>query len=251
MKTSLITKKLLVLFALVIMTLACVFLSCTSNDPANSGLPGKPEALAANDHSSAGVIKGVLVGSTGVFKFSIKNGNDSIYCKVTFDGKTGLLLAPSMSTWTAGQVIAATFTGNVGGTEVSVYLKCNADGGSPTATFTIPGHQVSVSLYKETSTSLVKGYEGTYSTVNVSSGAKIDNGTFNFILYNGLVAGTHSGTDGSGTFTATVSGTKMTFLDDNSTRSQVLDIDDTTVSGSMFTSSDNTEKTTVAGKRTL
>lgn len=232
-----------------ILSLVSVFLtgfllvSCINlNEPK---LPSGPEALAAYDHSSAGIVKGVLVGSSGVFKFSIKNGNDSVYCLVTFDGATGMLLPTTdMSAWNPGDAFSATFTGTVGGTDVSVYFKCNSDGTSPVATFTIPGHDVTVSLYKETSTLLVKGYEGTYINYDIATNKELDHGTFNFVEYNGAVSGTHSGTDGTGSFTGTVANSKLTIDKDE------LDITDTSVSGSII-HSENTEKIVVTGKRTL
>lgn len=233
------------IFAAFVILMTGIFLtSCINiNEPK---LPSTPQALAAYDHSSAGIVKGVLVGSSGVFKFSIKNGNDSVYCLVTFDGATGMLLPTTdMSSWNPGDAFAATFSGTVGGTNVSVYFKCNNDGTSPSASFTIPGHNVSVSLYKETSTLIVKGYEGTYINYDVATNKEIDHGTFNFVEYNGNVAGTHSGTDGSGSFTGTVANGKLTI--DNGQ----LDITDTSVSGTVLHSENNSEKLVVTGKRTL
>ncbi len=231
------------------------FLSaCTGNTPSLK-LPTEPEALIAYDNSSGGIVKGILVGSTGNFKFNLKNGSDSVYCKITFDGQTGMLLpTTSMASWTPGQAFAATFTGIVGGVTVNVYFKCNADGTSPSATFTIPNHTIVVSIYKETSTVLVKGYEGTYTTYTVSSGAVYDKGTFNFIECNGKVYGTHSSITfasdprytGPAAFSATVSNGKL--IVDGDTKS--FDITETSLSGSSL-STDGTERTTISGTRTL
>lgn len=224
-----------------IILISLVFISCTTNDPAVK-LPTSPEALASFDASSAGIIKGILVGSTGNFKFSIKNGNDSIYCKVTFDGNTGTLISTDFQSWTPGQAInRAKFTGKVGTTDVVVYLSCGTDGSNTSVEFSIPGHTVVVSVLKETSTCLVKGYEGTYSTFDLKTNAKKDNGTFNFITKNGMVIGYHKGTDGSGEFEGTISANKLTIASD------VLDIDETTVSGTLIGDS----KIVVTGKRTL
>jgi len=234
--------------------------SCTKSDttqPASSStvnplLPSQPEALAAYDHSSAGVVKGVIVGSSGNFKFSIKNGNDSIYCKLTFDGKTGMLYSTSFANWSPGQAITkAVFTGIIGGVNVSVTLSCNADGTNPSITVSIPGHNVNVCIYKETSSQLVKGYEGTYTTYDAKTGAKADTGTFNFVTYNSVANIYHSGSDGSGNDAATVSGTKLIFHDPtNASPDQSLYIDDFTVSGTLVVSS-GTKNAIVAGKRTL
>lgn len=224
-----------------IILISLVFISCTTNDPAVK-LPTSPEAIAAYDASSAGIIKGILVGSTGNFKFSIKNGNDSIYCKVTFDGNTGTLISTDFQSWIPGQAInRAKFTGKVGTTDVVVYLSCGADGSNTSVEFSIPGHTVVVSVIKETSTSLVKGYEGTYSTYDLKTNVKKYDGTFNFITKNGFVIGYHKGTDGSGEFEGTISGNKLTIDAD------ILDIDDATVSGTLIGDS----KIVVSGKRTL
>lgn len=228
------------LFAIILISL--LFISCTTNDPAIK-LPTSPEAIAAYDASSAGIIKGILVGSTGNFKFSVKNGNDSVYCKVTFDGNTGTLLSTDFQSWTPGQAInRAKFTGKVGTVDVVVYLSCGTDGSNTSVEFTIPGHTIVVSVIKETSTALVKGYEGTYITYDLKTNAKKDNGTFNFITKNSAVIGYHKGTDGSGQFEGTISGSTLTIGTD------VLTIDETTVSGTVM----NTDsKITVTGKRTL
>jgi hypothetical protein len=242
MKTNQLKRSLVAVMATVLFSMA--FSSCTTNDPIKN-LATKPEALAAYDNSSAGIVKGVLVGSTGVFKFSIKNGNDSVYCKVTFDGQTGMLLpTTSMATWQPGTSFAATFSGTIGGVAVSVYFKCNPDGSSPSATFTIPNHTISVNLYKETSTVLVKGYEGTYKVITIATNTEKYNGTFNFIQNNTVVSGTRSGTDGTGTFTGTVASGKLTIGTD------VIDISETTVSGTIL-KTEGTEKIVVTGTRTL
>ncbi len=242
MKTNQLKRSLVAVLATILFSM--VFPSCTTNDP-SSKLATKPEALVAYDNSSAGIVKGTLVGSTGIFKFSIKNGNDSVYCKVTFDGQTGMLLpTTNLTSWQPGTSFGATFSGTVGGVAVSVYFKCSADGSSPSATFTIPNHTISVNLYKETSTGLVKGYEGTYKVITIATNVEKYNGTFNFVQNNGVVSGTRSGTDGTGTFTGTVAAGKLTIETD------VIDISETTVSGTVMKTG-GTEKIVVTGTRTL
>lgn len=228
----------------------CLFMvACTSDDdnttPAST-LPVKPEAVAGLDHSSAGIVKGVLVGSTGTFKFSIKNGNDSIYCRMTFDGKTGLLLPETnLSSWKPGTAFESSFSGTVGTQQVFASFSCNSDGGSPIAFFEIAGHDVAVSLAKETSSMLIKGYEGSY-TVRKSTSDKtfIRKGIFNFILYNNQVTGQRSDNDVNYSFTGTVSNGKLTINND------VLYITDTKVSGLIPKPGDG-EEILVSGERTL
>lgn len=235
-------KKMNIVFKTFFIVFATLMLlnSCSSNEPE---LPKSPEAKAAYDQSSAGIIKGVLVGSSGVFKFSIMNGNDSVYCKVDFDGKSGTLTSTDFSGWTPGSAInRAKFSGKVGDLDVVVYLSCDSNGANTSVEFTIPGHTVIATAIKETSTSIVKGYEGTYVSNNLKTNEKNDEGTFNLITINGIVKGYHKGLEGGDSFDGTISGNDLTIGKD------VLHIDETTISGTVITSE---SKITVTGKRTL
>jgi len=122
-----------------------------------------PEALAANDASSAGIYKSVMLGSTGTVKISLYNGNTDVTAFVTFDNKSATFTTTDLSSWTPGQAISnAMFTGTIDGETVTVYFSVDANGANPTVTCTIPGHTVVVETYKEYSNALVKSFEGNY-----------------------------------------------------------------------------------------
>lgn len=224
----------------------CTLSACTetNNEPK---LATAPEAKAAYDNTSGGVIKGVMVGSSGVFKFSLKNGNDSIYCAVTFDGVSGKLTTTDLTSWTPGQAISnARFTGKLGATDVVVTLSCAANGSGIIVNFEIAGHFVIATPVKETSTFIVKAYEGTYKTTKVSDKSLVDEGIFNFVVTNNNIYGTRLSTkhNQSRAIKGVITGTSldidgMKFL-----------IDDTKISGENALS-EGTEKLVVDGKRTL
>ncbi len=135
----------------------------SDSEPAPQNIENTPSAIAANDNSSAGVYKGVMVGSSGYFKITIENGDNSSTCIFVLDDKEVTLTTTSLADWTPGQAITnAVFTGTWNGVSVSLTFSCGSDGSNPTATIAVPGHTVNVSLSKETSTALVKCYEGTY-----------------------------------------------------------------------------------------
>jgi hypothetical protein len=165
------------MIAMALFAVLFVFNSCKKDDDDDdddknytcSTCKATPDALAANDASSAGVYKGVLLGSTGTVSISLFNGNTNVTATVVFDGKTGTFTTNDLGSWTPGQVIAnALFTGTIDGQTVSVYFSVDAGGQNPQVTATIPGHTVVVKAYKEFSTALVKSFEGTY--VGGSSG---------------------------------------------------------------------------------
>lgn len=227
-----------------------VFLShclaaCTeTNEPK---LSSKPEAKATYDNSSGGIIKGVMVGSSGVFKFVLKNGNDSVYCSTTFDGVTGMLTTTDLTAWTPGQAInRAKFSGKLGSTDVVVYLTCAANGSGIVVDFQIAGHFIVSTPIKETSTQLVKAYEGTYKTTKISDKSTVDEGIFNFVLINNGIFGTRYSKTEKENFAlkGVVNGNVLTI------DSFVMNIDDTKVNCNI-TISEGTENLVVSGKRTL
>lgn len=241
------TTRIIRMLCLILLT-ASVY-SCSKDEKeepkAVATLATSPEAKAAYDNNSGGVIKGVLVGSSGIFKFSLKNGNDSVYCKVTFDGVSGTLTTTELNSWTPGQAISnAHFTGMLGATAVSVSLSSAADGTGISTSFEIANHFVVATPLKETSTLLVKAYEGTYRNSTISNNATTDEGIFNFVVMNNYVYGTrYSSTyKQSRNIKGTVSGNSL------NVDGKVFQIDDQTVSASL---SDTEEKLVVAGKRTL
>ena len=135
-----------------------------------------PDALAANDASSKGIYKGVVIGSSGTIIINIANGGSTITAIMVIDGITVNLT--SNVAWVAGQPYVADFTGTMNGTAVTVHFSVGVNGNTPIATSTtIPGHtSASLNLIKETSTGLVECFEGTYHTT------KPEDGVLNFIL---------------------------------------------------------------------
>lgn len=238
-------KTKLCIWSLMLTFVGLINFSCTDENEVK--LPASPEAKAAYDTNSGGVIKGVMVGSSGVFKFSLKNGNDSVYSQVTFDGQSGTLLTTDLSNWTPGEVInRAKFTGKIGSTDVIVYLSCAANGTGIAVDFQIAGHFIVSTPIKETSVLQVKAYEGTYKTTKISDNSVVDEGIFNFVLMNNAIYGTRYSKTYSETrnIKGTVSGNTLT-VDD-----KAMTIDDEKVSCNT-TVSEGTEKLVVNGKRTM
>lgn len=151
---------------------AAVLTSCKKDDDKKN--PGQEnytcatcvtasEAKAEHDHSSAGVYKGVMVGSTGTIALYLYNAGTEVKALVVFDGKNGELSTSDLASWTPGQAISnALFTGTVNNTLVQAVFSVDANGLNPRVNVAIPGHTVVVALYKETSASMIKNYEGTY-----------------------------------------------------------------------------------------
>lgn len=135
-----------------------------------------PEAKAEYDASSGGVYKGVIVGSTGTIALYLYNTGTEVKALVSFDGQNATMTTQSLSSWSPGQAITnALFTGTINGQAISAYFSVGANGANPQVQLTIPGHTVKVAVYKETSTTLVKNYEGTYTGD--------DAGTFNMAFH--------------------------------------------------------------------
>ncbi len=136
-----------------------------------------PEAVAANDASSKGIYKGVIVGSSGTIKFDIGNTDSTIKAIMTIDGVTTTLTAAVK--WTAGTAYVSDFTGVLNGNPVSITFAVDPTGGNPTVTaMNIPGHpNASLTISKETSTNLLKCFEGT--AKNLTTGK---NANFNLLL---------------------------------------------------------------------
>lgn len=134
------------------------------------------QAIAANNASSKGIYKGVMIGSSGTIVFDIMNNGSTITATMVIDGTT-VNLTSSIS-WQAGQAYVAPFTGTFNGVPVSINFSVSATGGDPVVTTSsIPGHpNASFTIFKETSASLIECFEGTYHTTMP------EDGTFNLIL---------------------------------------------------------------------
>ena len=172
-------KKIIPLFAL---TGLLFFTACKKSD--DTAAPAytcatchtTPDALAANDASSKGIYKGVVIGSSGTLTINIANSGATITAIMVIDGITVNLT--SAVAWVAGQPYVADFTGTMNGSAVVIHFSVGVNGNTPIATSTtIPGHTTaSLNLIKETSTGLVECFEGTYYST------KPEDGVLNFIL---------------------------------------------------------------------
>ena len=118
-----------------------------------------PDALAANDASSKGIYKGLVIGSSGTIIFNIANNNTAITAIMVIDGITVNLA--STVTWVARQAYVADLTGTLNGSVVTIHFSVGPSGSTPTVTSsTILGHpNVSLNIIKETSAGLVECFE--------------------------------------------------------------------------------------------
>lgn len=228
-----------------------ILISCSKDDNSSSNnttpepLATAPVAKAENDASSTGVYKGVFVGSTGILSIYVKNGDNTVKAILKIDGKTFTFTA-------TGEVVkdqaitGLTFTCPEGH---SFKLNVLADGSDYSITdIMVSGHpNASINLIKETSTQLVRCYEGTYVETNKPS----NTGTFNMIISGTKVKGLARGTSsdhitwlyGQAT-TTSIAGTTS----DQSYYSGKIEGDN--ISGT-WSNSNQTETGTWTGKRTL
>jgi hypothetical protein len=176
-----------------------VFLaSCDKKDDGqetNTESTESTETTVEFDNSSFGLYKGVIVGSSGTLKIEINNGNSSAKAYLTIDGQSDVLTCSAV--FTKGQAISnAAFTGAFSSFTFSV----DADGANPVIeNLSIEGHSgVVVAVIKETSNSVVAGYEGKYTGGNSAVGV------LNIARNNNNFAGSAKGDDG---FTAGLNGT--------------------------------------------
>lgn len=242
-------KKIISITLLSVALLTALFVSCkksASNKKAPytcAACKTTPDALAANDASSKGIYKGVLIGSTGTIKFDIDNAGTTITAVMVIDGVTVNLT--STVTWTAGVAYVAPFTGTLSGQPVTINFSVGATGQTATITSsTIPGHpNASFTIAKETSTALLQAFEGTYSTT------KPKTGTFNVILSMSLKAwGAVARDDGSTEINhghGTLSGSSL--IDENGTNIGTINGDQ--IDGKF--NDTNGITVTLTGKRTL
>lgn len=242
-------KKYLLPLAVTLLALSTLFASCKKKDDGQTAYKctscvTAPEAKAANDASSKGIYKGIVVGSTGTIKFDIANDASSITATMVIDGQTVTLT--SNVTWNAGQSYVAPFTGTLNGQQVTINLSVDFDGSNPVITSSnIPGHPNAVfNLVKETSSALIECFEGTYST------SEPETGTFNILLSRQLgkwggVARKDGSTDENDVDGIIDSNGNMADSDGN----KVGTLSGDQISG-QFKDANNTD-VTISGKRTL
>jgi hypothetical protein len=223
---------------------AIAMFSCSKDDDdeTNPNVEPTPSAVASYDNSSAGIYKGAFIGSSGTYKISIKNGNDSIFCKLVFDGTTVNLTSTSFANYRVGQAISnALFTGTLNGQTIYLYFSCSETGTNESVSITYPGHTIHELVIKETSDVQVKCYEGTYTD---SGEGETESGTWVIICNETYFEGYRYSSDGGSYYmSGTITGNKLYLASDIT-----LSIDDNFISGS-FT--DEGWTTTISGKRTL
>lgn len=183
------------------------FLGCKKNEETKpytcTTCKNTPDALAASDASSKGIYKGVILASTGTVVFDILNAGTTVTAKLTING-TVVNLTSSIA-WVNGSPYVAPFTGTLNGQPVSITFSVGVSGQTPTVTSSsIPGHpNATFIVAKETSTSQVECYEGTYTGTQSS-------GTLNIILAKSANAWTgavrKNGATTSTSFQGTVTG---------------------------------------------
>lgn len=204
-----------------------------------------PDAVAANNSSSKGIYKGVIIGSTGTIMFDIANNGSAITGVMVIDGVTVNLT--SNVTWVAGQAYIAPFTGSLNGATVTINLSIGISGGTPTVTSSnIPGHpDASLNIIKETSSNLVECFEGTFSTT------RPETGIFNMIVLRTLntwsAVSRKTGAQSSNTGNGTISDNKLIDPSQNNRSIGTLNVDG--INGSFVDTNGNT--VIIKGKRTL
>ena len=162
------------LSTITIATLLFVASCSKSND--NNTQSEKPTAKAAYDYSNYGYYKGVFVGSTGIIVVNIYNDN-SLSAHFKVDG-----VDYNFTTTQTVQQGVGTILNFVSGNN-SFTFTVDGNGARPTITnLVMSGHPNAAVLFaKETSTSLVKCYEGTYTGD--------EGGIFNAVIYNNQIKG--------------------------------------------------------------
>jgi len=230
--------------------MSVVFFSCSKDDTKTTtpayvcaSCHDTPDALAVYDANVRGIYKGIVVGSTGSISIDIQNGSSTITATMVLDG-TSIALTSMVGT-VDGQSYVAPFTGTYNGSPISITFSVGLGGTAPTVvTSDIPGHpNAAFQIYKETSTSLIEAFQGTYSKPGQS-------GVFNVILSRALAKWGGVAKENGGTENNEVSGTinaSNQLIEENGTNMA-------TISGDVLTGSfsdGNGATVTIQGTRTL
>lgn len=176
--------------------------SCQKDDPAPANpaatLPTVPEAKAEHDNKSGGIYKGTFANATtsGNIKVVLQEGKVEVI--VVYNGVTRTLTTTDLAGWTSGDAIVdALFTAS----DWQVLFAADADAASFGFGLNLGGTtDFDGVVVKETSTALVRVYEGTY--------AGDSEGKWNFCTQNNLLAGVYTGT-GSGSFDGAITGSNI------------------------------------------
>jgi hypothetical protein len=187
--------------AALLVTTAGLIAGCSSAPPpVNRGLGEVPNAAAVHDDGNTGVYKGVLTSAedSGRFILDIENRTDgTILMNGSLNDKDFSLagterpvaggFAYDFSGATEDGGVQISFT-----TEISLTGELDRNGTS----FDADGREIMVSMFKETSTELVRIFEGIY-----AGGSR---GTWNFALKGGLITGRYAGDESGGSGETTV-----------------------------------------------
>lgn len=153
-------------------------ISCSKNDSAESSsvnLAQFPSAKSQYDQSNFGIYKGVFIGSSGTIILDISNNVNSFTATLIIDGVTHNFI--TNQTIQQNQTTTINFIeGNN-----SFTFTVSANGSNPNITnLIINGHpNAALLVVKETSTVLIKCFEGTFSGTY--------SGTFNAIIYGNII----------------------------------------------------------------
>ena len=121
------------------------------------GLNSTPEAAVEHDTKSGGIYKGIIVGSSGTIKVYLQDKD--IHAEVTFNGESKKLIPTTLNNWSSGKAISSAIFSS-GNWELKFSVESN--GNNPQILLSIPNHSTMIKIMKETSTELVRAYEGTY-----------------------------------------------------------------------------------------
>ncbi|MDB5226425.1 MAG: hypothetical protein JWN78_618 [Bacteroidota bacterium] len=159
------------LFVFILLGVIFTSNSCKKHDTSFNDIPA---AKSTFDNSNYGIYKGVFVGSSGIIIIDVNNGN-TISATLKIDGTTYNFT--TTQTISQNQSTTINFTNGNNSFTFTVY----ANGSNPTITnLDIDGHpNAAILVVKETSTVLVKCFEGSYNGD--------DDGTFNAVIYGNII----------------------------------------------------------------
>jgi hypothetical protein len=156
-----------------------IVFSCSSSDSDSNkpDLAQSPSAKAQFDNSNFGIYKGIFIGSSGTIILDISNNSSSFTATLIIDGVTHNFI--TNQTIQQNQTTTINF---VEGTN-SFTFTVSANGANPTITnLIINGHpNAAILVVKESSTVLIKCFEGTFSGDS--------DGIFNAVIYGNVIKG--------------------------------------------------------------
>lgn len=130
------------------------------NDSGNNQVVdfAKQKADESCNTSSAGLYKGVIAGSSGVFLLNIKNGNSQINGQLVLDEKEYILTIKKDFNWEVGQPISKL---EFKSGDICLTFSVDKDGKNPIIEFSAPNHPNAIaSVAKETSDNVLCVYQG-------------------------------------------------------------------------------------------